>query len=60
MFWNEAGRRFRALQKPDVQQRYTALGVETVGSTPEYLAKYLLAEMTKWAHVVKRSGLRAE
>ena len=50
----------RALQKPDVQQRYTALGVETVGSTPDYLAKYLQAEMTKWADVVKRSGLRPE
>lgn len=51
---------FRALQKPDIQQRYTALGVETVGSTPDYLAKYLQAEMTKWADVVKRSGLRPE
>ena len=50
----------RALHKPDIQQRFAALGVETVGSTPEYLAQYLQAETTKWADVVKRSGLRPE
>jgi tripartite-type tricarboxylate transporter receptor subunit TctC len=50
----------RALQKPDVLERFTALGVEPVGSTPEFLAKYLQAEITKWAEVVKRSGLRPE
>ena len=50
----------RALQKPDVKERFTALGVEPMGSTPEYLAKYLQAEITKWASVVKRTGMRPE
>ena len=50
----------RALQRPDVRERFTALGVEPIGSTPEDLAKYLQAEITKWAGVVERTGMRPE
>jgi tripartite-type tricarboxylate transporter receptor subunit TctC len=50
----------RVLQSPEVKQRFAAIGVEPSGSTPEYLAKYLHAEVTKWAQVVKTARLRAE
>lgn len=50
----------RAVQSADVKQRFAAIGVEPIGSTPEHLAKYLRAEITKWAQVVKATGMRSE
>jgi tripartite-type tricarboxylate transporter receptor subunit TctC len=50
----------RALQSADLKQRYASIGVEPLGSTPEYLAKYLHAEIIKWAQVVKTTGMRPE
>ncbi len=49
-----------ALQKPDVRERYAALGLDIVASSPEYLAKYLQEEVVKWANVVKTMKLRAD
>jgi tripartite-type tricarboxylate transporter receptor subunit TctC len=50
----------KALKLPDLQQRLTNEGCEAVGSTPDELAAYLKLEMTRWAKVVKASGMQAE
>jgi tripartite-type tricarboxylate transporter receptor subunit TctC len=50
----------KALKMPDVRDRLTGLGFELVGSTPEYYAKYIKSEITKWAKVVKASGAKPE
>jgi len=50
----------RAIQSAEVKERFEALGVEPVGSTPEELGRYLEAEITKWAALVKKIGMRAE
>jgi tripartite-type tricarboxylate transporter receptor subunit TctC len=50
----------RAVQSAEVKQRFAAIGVDPVGSTPEYLMQYLRAEIMKWAQVVKTTGLRPE
>ena len=50
----------RAVQSADVKQRFAEIGVDPIGSTPEHLAKYLRAEITKWAQVVKATGMRSE
>jgi tripartite-type tricarboxylate transporter receptor subunit TctC len=50
----------RAVQSADVKQRFAAIGVDPIGSTPEHLAKYLHVEITKWAQVVKATGMRSE
>lgn len=50
----------RAIQSAEVKERFDALGIEPVGSTPEELGKYLHMEMTKWAGLVKKIGMRAE
>jgi tripartite-type tricarboxylate transporter receptor subunit TctC len=49
----------RMIQSAEVRQRFAAIGVEPLGSTPEYLAKYLGSEIAKWAGVVKSAKLRA-
>ena len=50
----------RAVQSADVKQRFAAIGVDPIGSTPEHLARYLHAEIEKWAQVVKATGMRSE
>lgn len=50
----------RALQKPDVRERYAALGLDIVASSPDYLAKYLQDEVVKWTNVAKTMALKAE
>lgn len=50
----------KALKLPDVQARLSNLGFEISASTPEYYAKYIRSEITKWEKVVKVSGARPE
>ena len=45
---------------PDVKERYAREGVDPVSETPEGFRTYLQAEMTKWAKVVKDTGVRAD
>jgi tripartite-type tricarboxylate transporter receptor subunit TctC len=50
----------KALQSPDVKQRFTALSVDIVASTPEHLGKYLKEEVEKWGRVVKAMNVKAD
>ena len=50
----------RSLRLPDVQEKITALGFEAVGGTPAEVAKFLKAELDKWARVAKATGAKAE
>jgi tripartite-type tricarboxylate transporter receptor subunit TctC len=50
----------RALQLPDVKQRFATLGAEPVGNTTEQFAAFVDAEIAKWAKVVGDSGARAD
>jgi tripartite-type tricarboxylate transporter receptor subunit TctC len=48
----------RMLQMPDVRERFQALGVTPLGGTPEALGKYLEFEVTRWAKLIKESGIQ--
>ena len=50
----------RILQQRDVRERLSAMGVETLGSTPEQLARHIASELPKWSRVVKQSGARVD
>ena len=49
---------FKILNEPDVRKRIQTAGGTPVGSSPEDFRKFLLADMAKWADVVKRSGAK--
>ena len=47
-----------ALESSDVKARLMAIGVEPVGSSPEYLRDYLAQDTVKWANIMKASGIQ--
>ena len=45
---------------PDVKARLTALGFETIGSTPDYFAKFITSEMDKYGKIIREANIKAE
>ncbi|MBM3341878.1 MAG: tripartite tricarboxylate transporter substrate binding protein, partial [Betaproteobacteria bacterium] len=45
---------------PEVQDRYTALGLELAGGTPAHFGAFMKNEFEKWGKVVKLSGAKLE
>ncbi len=50
----------QAVRHPEVVQRYTTLGIDPVGSTPEEYAAQNRTDFVKYAKVVKAAGVKAE
>ncbi len=50
----------RSLKEPDFGQQLARDGSEPMGTTPEEFGKFLATEMTRWAAVVKSSGMKVE
>lgn len=49
-----------AMATPDLTERFIALGLEPVTSSPEEFSAFVKSEIAKWAKVVKASGLRPD
>jgi tripartite-type tricarboxylate transporter receptor subunit TctC len=50
----------KVLRIPEVRDRLMQQGAEPVGNTPEQFGAYLVAEVAKWAKVVKATGARID
>ena len=50
----------RVLQLADVRGRFTGLGAEVAGGTPDAFAQYIKAELAKWSRVISRLDLRLD
>ena len=50
----------KILNRPDVRERIVADGSEPVGSASEDFRKFMLADVAKWARVVKASGAKLD
>ncbi len=50
----------RALNRPEVKERFGSAGTEAVGGTPEQFAATMKSEMAKWGKVIKDAGIRDE
>ena len=50
----------RIIRQPDVQERFTTVGLDAVGSTPEELAALIKKETVMYAKLVKQIGLKPQ
>jgi tripartite-type tricarboxylate transporter receptor subunit TctC len=50
----------KVLNEPVTNKRVVDLGGTPVGNDPETFRKFMLADMNKWADVVKKSGAKAD
>jgi tripartite-type tricarboxylate transporter receptor subunit TctC len=50
----------KVLNRPDVRERIVADGSEPAGTTPEEFRQFMLADLAKWAKLVKESGAKLD
>jgi tripartite-type tricarboxylate transporter receptor subunit TctC len=48
------------LNRPDIRERIVADGSEPAGTTPEEFRLFMLADLAKWAKLVKESGAKLD
>ena len=50
----------KVLALPDVKERISVLGFETVGNTPEEFADQIKSDAVKWGKVIRDAGIKAQ
>jgi tripartite-type tricarboxylate transporter receptor subunit TctC len=50
----------KAINQSDIKERFNQIGIESAGGTPEQAAKFLDAEIAKWAKVITTAGVKPE
>lgn len=50
----------KAVNDPDLKAKFTDIGIEPVGGTPEQASKFLQDEIAKWSKVITTAGVKAE
>jgi len=50
----------RFIKTPDAQEKFLALGLDTVGSSPEEFAAVIKGEIDKWGKLIKDAGIKAD
>ena len=48
------------LAEPAVKERYSVLGIEPVGNTPEQFAGQIREDLARWEKVVRQAGIKLE
>src|SRR5882672_1900069 len=49
-----------ALAQPEVKERFSAAGLDTVSSTPAEFAAFIRSEIAKWGKVAKEANIKVE
>ncbi len=50
----------KAMNAPDMRERYIALGLDQATSTPDELAVYMRTEQARYATIIKNAGIKIE
>lgn len=50
----------KAVQAPDIREKFSAMALETVASTPAEFKAMVEAELVRWGRVVKQAGIKPE
>jgi tripartite-type tricarboxylate transporter receptor subunit TctC len=49
-----------AVHKPELRERFTQLGIDPAGTTPEQFSKFLRDEIDKWGKVIRAANVKVE
>jgi tripartite-type tricarboxylate transporter receptor subunit TctC len=55
-----SGEMQKGFKTPRMHERFSALGADPVGGSPDQFAAFLKSEMAKWATLVKAAGIKSE
>jgi len=50
----------RVIHLPDIKERFTSIGIETVGSSPQELTAAMKSEIARTGKLIKEAGIRTE
>lgn len=50
----------RALEQPDLRERFAAMSVEIVGGPPQAFSPYIDSELKRWGEVVRAANIKIE
>jgi tripartite-type tricarboxylate transporter receptor subunit TctC len=50
----------KAMETPEIKERFLALGGDPEAGTPEELRVYMTNESAKWAKIIKAANIRIE
>jgi tripartite-type tricarboxylate transporter receptor subunit TctC len=50
----------KVLELPEIRARFAELGLETAGSTPEQLDRWIRAEFERWGRVIREQKITLE
>ena len=50
----------KAVNDPEISKRFSDIGIEPVGGTPEQASKFLADEIAKWAKVITTANVKPE
>jgi len=50
----------KAVNDPEINKRFSEIGIDPVGGTPEQTSKFLAEEIAKWSKVITTAGVKAE
>jgi tripartite-type tricarboxylate transporter receptor subunit TctC len=48
------------VQMPDTRERFLALNLEPIGSSPQEFAQFILDDLQKYAQIAKAAGIQRE
>jgi len=50
----------KGIAKPDVKEKFGAIGIDVAPMNPEQLGKFIESEIAHWAKLVKIAGIQPE
>lgn len=50
----------KGLLRPEMRERFAAIGIDVAPLKPEQLAKFIDSEIAKWKRLTRQAGIRPE
>jgi tripartite-type tricarboxylate transporter receptor subunit TctC len=50
----------KAVNDTEIKGKFSSIGIDPVGGTPEETSKFLADEIAKWSKVITSAGVKAE